>query len=140
MLTNPARALRKWRMTFKRLAATVRHFSGLSLSVRDLLLSCETCYKANHPFPHRLKYPPCLVTQVFIYRWNANSIIVEVVRLYGTDCNQISNVIAATHSSVKLLLGIFDINSIQSEVQIISSVWPIFMFLQTVLPASQDMF
>lgn len=47
----------------------------------------------------------------------------EVVRLYGTDCNQISNVIAATHSSVKLLLGIFDINSIQSEVQIISSVW-----------------
>ncbi|CAF9943142.1 MAG: hypothetical protein ALECFALPRED_010696 [Alectoria fallacina] len=47
----------------------------------------------------------------------------EVVRLYGTDCNQISNVIAATHSSVKLLLGIFDINSIQSEVQIISLVW-----------------
>lgn len=46
----------------------------------------------------------------------------EVVRLYGTDCNQISNVIAATHSSVKLLLGIFDIDSIQSEVQIISSV------------------
>ena len=46
----------------------------------------------------------------------------EVVRLYGTDCNQISNVIAATHSSVKLLLGIFDINSIQSEVQTISSV------------------
>ena len=46
----------------------------------------------------------------------------EVVRLYGTDCNQISNVIAATHSSLKLLLGIFDINSIQSEVQIISSV------------------
>ncbi|KAL9136423.1 MAG: hypothetical protein Q9175_002382 [Cornicularia normoerica] len=45
----------------------------------------------------------------------------EVVRLYGTDCNQISNVIAATHSSVRLLLGIFDINSIQSEVQIISS-------------------
>lgn len=45
----------------------------------------------------------------------------EVVRLYGTDCNQISNVIAATHSSVKLLLGIFDIKSLQSEVQIISS-------------------
>lgn len=47
----------------------------------------------------------------------------EVIRLYGTDCNQISNVIAATHSSVKLLLGIFDLNSIQSEVQIMSSVW-----------------
>lgn len=50
----------------------------------------------------------------------------EVVRLYGTDCNQISNVIAATHSSVKLLLGIFDINSIQSEVQTISSVLHIY--------------
>ena len=47
----------------------------------------------------------------------------EVVRLYGTDCNQISNVVAATHSSVKLILGIFDINSIQSEVQTMSSVW-----------------
>ncbi|CAF9907540.1 hypothetical protein IMSHALPRED_005561 [Imshaugia aleurites] len=45
----------------------------------------------------------------------------EVVRLYGTDCNQISNVVAATHSSVKLILGIFDINSIQSEVQTMSS-------------------
>ena len=48
----------------------------------------------------------------------------DVVRLYGTDCNQIGNVIAATHSNVKLYLGIFDINSIQSEVQIMSSVWP----------------
>ena len=46
----------------------------------------------------------------------------EVVRLYGTDCNQVSNVIAATHGSVKLLLGIFDINSIQSEVHTIASV------------------
>ena len=46
----------------------------------------------------------------------------EVVRLYGTDCNQISNVIAATHGSVSLFLGIFDINAIESEVQIISSV------------------
>lgn len=45
----------------------------------------------------------------------------EVVRLYGTDCNQISNVIAATHNSVKLFLGIFNIDSIQSEVQTISS-------------------
>ncbi len=53
----------------------------------------------------------------------------EVVRLYGTDCNQISNVIAATHGSVKLLLGIFDINSIQSEVQTISSVWLFSVFV-----------
>ena len=52
----------------------------------------------------------------------------EVVRLYGTDCNQIGNVIAATHSKVKLFLGIFDINSIQSEVETISSVgyFPVF--------------
>ena len=54
----------------------------------------------------------------------------EVVRLYGTDCNQISNVIAATQGSVKLLLGIFDINSIQSEVQSISSVWLISMLFR----------
>lgn len=45
----------------------------------------------------------------------------EVIRLYGTDCNQTSNVIGATHSSVKFFLGIFDISSIQSEVQIMSS-------------------
>lgn len=57
----------------------------------------------------------------------------EVVRLYGTDCNQISNVIAATHSSVKLFLGIFDINSIQSEVQTISSVWLLSVVLSQVL-------
>ena len=45
----------------------------------------------------------------------------EVIRLYGTDCNQVANVIAATHSTVHLFLGIFDITSIQSEVQTIAS-------------------
>jgi exo-beta-1,3-glucanase (GH17 family) len=45
----------------------------------------------------------------------------EVIRLYGTDCNQVANVIAATGGKVSLFLGIFDINSIQSEVQTISS-------------------
>ena len=55
----------------------------------------------------------------------------EVVRLYGTDCNQVSNVIAATHGSVKLLLGIFDIDSIQSEVQTIASVWHTFVLLRS---------
>ncbi|KAL6721147.1 Cell surface mannoprotein mp65 [Lecanora helva] len=45
----------------------------------------------------------------------------EVIRLYGTDCNQVSNVIAATKGAVKLFLGIFDINSIPNEVQTISS-------------------
>ena len=43
-----------------------------------------------------------------------------LIRLYGTDCNQVSNVIAATHGSVNLLVGIFDINSVQTEVQTIS--------------------
>ena len=45
----------------------------------------------------------------------------DVLRLYGTDCDQVANVIAATKGSVKLFLGIFDIDSIQSEVQTISS-------------------
>ena len=54
----------------------------------------------------------------------------EVVRLYGTDCDQVSNVIAATHGSVKLLLGIFDIDSIQSEVQTIASVWHTFVLFR----------
>jgi len=45
----------------------------------------------------------------------------QVIRLYGTDCNQVANVIAATKGNVKLFLGIFDINSIQNEVQTISS-------------------
>ena len=45
----------------------------------------------------------------------------EVIRLYGTDCNQIANVIAATGGKISLFLGIFDINSIQAEVQTVSS-------------------
>ncbi|KAL2045516.1 hypothetical protein N7G274_001944 [Stereocaulon virgatum] len=45
----------------------------------------------------------------------------QVIRLYGTDCNQIANVVAATKGSVHLFLGIFDINSIPSEVSIIKS-------------------
>ena len=45
----------------------------------------------------------------------------EVIRLYGTDCNQVANVIAATKGNVKLFLGIFDINAIQKEVSTISS-------------------
>ena len=45
----------------------------------------------------------------------------EVIRLYGTDCNQVANVVAATKGQVHLFLGIFDINSIPSEVQTISS-------------------
>ncbi|MCJ1381904.1 hypothetical protein MMC17_005016 [Xylographa soralifera] len=44
----------------------------------------------------------------------------DVVRLYGVDCNQIANVVAAK-TGMKLFIGIFDINSIQSEVQTITS-------------------
>ena len=44
----------------------------------------------------------------------------EVIRLYGTDCNQIANVLAATkNTGVTLFVGIFDINQIQSECQTI---------------------
>ncbi|MCJ1435403.1 hypothetical protein MMC27_004776 [Xylographa pallens] len=43
----------------------------------------------------------------------------DVVRLYGVDCNQIANVVAA-NTGMKLFIGIFDINSIASEVQTIA--------------------
>ena len=44
----------------------------------------------------------------------------EVIRLYGTDCNQITNVLAATKDTgVTLFVGIFDINQVQSECQTI---------------------
>jgi len=42
----------------------------------------------------------------------------QSIRLYGTDCNQVSNVLSAlqsTGSSLKLFLGIFDIGSAASE-------------------------
>jgi len=56
----------------------------------------------------------------------------DVVRLYGTDCNQIANVIAAG-TGMKLFIGIFDINSIQSEVQtIVSAVNGDWSLVQTV--------
>jgi exo-beta-1,3-glucanase (GH17 family) len=45
----------------------------------------------------------------------------QVIRLYGTDCNQVANVIAATKGTVKLFLGIFDINSIPSEIHTLTS-------------------
>ncbi|KAL8686489.1 MAG: hypothetical protein Q9224_005432, partial [Gallowayella concinna] len=46
----------------------------------------------------------------------------EVIRLYGTDCNQVSNVLAATKgSNVKLFLGIFDLAQVQKEADTISS-------------------
>lgn len=45
----------------------------------------------------------------------------QVIRLYGTDCNQVANVIAATKGNVKLFLGIFKIDSLDSEVKAIAS-------------------
>ncbi|KAL8973360.1 MAG: hypothetical protein Q9183_000053, partial [Haloplaca sp. 2 TL-2023] len=45
----------------------------------------------------------------------------QIIRLYGTDCDQVSNVLAATkESSVKLFLGIFDLAQVQKESDIIS--------------------
>lgn len=44
----------------------------------------------------------------------------SVVRLYGTDCNQVANVLAAIKGKgVSLFLGIFDLSQIQTECQTI---------------------
>ncbi|KAK1999655.1 cell wall glucanase [Colletotrichum falcatum] len=46
----------------------------------------------------------------------------SVVRTYGTDCNQIANVLlAAKKAGVKLFLGIFDLSSIPTQVATIVS-------------------
>lgn len=46
----------------------------------------------------------------------------QVIRLYGTDCNQVANVLAATKgSNVKLFLGIFDLAQVQKEAETISN-------------------
>ncbi|MCJ1301737.1 hypothetical protein MMC08_004538 [Hypocenomyce scalaris] len=46
----------------------------------------------------------------------------EVVRIYGTDCNQVANVLAAAKpKGMQLFVGIFDITQVASSVQIISS-------------------
>ena len=45
----------------------------------------------------------------------------SVIRLYGTDCDQIANVLAATKDKgISLFLGIYDITQVSSEVQKIS--------------------
>ena len=43
----------------------------------------------------------------------------SVLRLYGTDCNQVENVYKAKASSQKLFLGVFDVGSIESNCQAI---------------------
>ncbi|KAL8634642.1 MAG: hypothetical protein Q9228_007769, partial [Teloschistes exilis] len=46
----------------------------------------------------------------------------QVIRLYGTDCDQVANVLAATKdSNVNLFLGIFDIAQVQKESQTIAN-------------------
>ncbi|KAL8936864.1 MAG: hypothetical protein Q9216_004707 [Gyalolechia sp. 2 TL-2023] len=46
----------------------------------------------------------------------------QVIRLYGTDCNQVANVLAATKgSNVKLFLGIFDLAQVQKEAETIAN-------------------
>ncbi|KAL9121542.1 MAG: hypothetical protein Q9187_001902 [Circinaria calcarea] len=46
----------------------------------------------------------------------------SVVRLYGTDCNQTANVLAATQGkNVQIFAGFFDINDIPNQVQLLSS-------------------
>ena len=45
----------------------------------------------------------------------------QVIRLYGTDCNQVANVIQATKGSVSIFAGIYNINNVKSEVQTIAS-------------------
>ena len=46
----------------------------------------------------------------------------QVVRLYGTDCNQVANVLAAGKAKgIQLFVGIFDITQVASSVQTISS-------------------
>ncbi|KAK4160128.1 glycoside hydrolase superfamily [Cladorrhinum sp. PSN259] len=42
---------------------------------------------------------------------------VDLVRIYGVDCNQVAAVVPAAHSiGVKLFLGIFDLNDLDSQV------------------------
>lgn len=45
----------------------------------------------------------------------------SVIRLYGTDCNQVANVYAAKAANQKLFLGVFDMGSIASDCQAIHS-------------------
>ena len=45
----------------------------------------------------------------------------QVIRIYGTDCNQVANVIKATKGTVSIFAGIFNINNVQEEVNTIAS-------------------
>ena len=45
----------------------------------------------------------------------------QVIRLYGTDCNQVSNVLNSLGKGQQIIAGIFDLGSIPSEVATIAS-------------------
>lgn len=45
----------------------------------------------------------------------------EVIRLYGTDCNQVANVLQAKTSNQTLFLEVYDMSSIAAEVETIKS-------------------
>lgn len=45
----------------------------------------------------------------------------SVIRIYGVDCDQVPNVLAALHSGQKVFLGIFDVTAIESGLSTIKS-------------------
>ncbi|GMM38063.1 putative family 17 glucosidase [Saccharomycopsis crataegensis] len=45
----------------------------------------------------------------------------DIIRLYGTDCNQVSNVLAGKADSQKLFLEVYDPSSIAAEVSVMKS-------------------
>lgn len=45
----------------------------------------------------------------------------SVIRLYGSDCNQVANVHSAKASNQKLFVGVFDVGNIDNELQSIHS-------------------
>lgn len=44
----------------------------------------------------------------------------EVIRIYGTDCNQVPNVLAALASHQKVFAGVFDVNDVDNSLKAIS--------------------
>ena len=45
----------------------------------------------------------------------------QVVRLYGTDCDQVAKVLKVTKGKVSIFAGVFNIDNAQKEIEIISS-------------------
>ncbi|MBQ5153766.1 hypothetical protein EGM85_10940, partial [Macrococcus caseolyticus] len=45
----------------------------------------------------------------------------DIIRLYGTDCNQVANVYAAKAANQKIFAGVYDMSSIDSELETLHS-------------------